>query len=919
MGVFRSAHPPLTRLEIDSTSDGTQGHQTEFSTLPFYDTYLHSPPELPYNCADEVCVTLSGDSRNAIHVDSLNTGSLVSASVNSPSSGLSTSQKSATLESTSSSIGNNLHLKNQNPTPKKHSAILRPFLRKKTKRSTSSSATESRSSERCEAVSQFSGGSVMKRSASPTLPEGATQPKAEPPACNGQPVQQRTVHNCSLSSHCANQLEASVEGNSENMEGDRNNKNISNGSGIHPCRTNSAQENATKERVAVLDFGAQFGKVIDRRIREKNVMSEMLPLSVKAADLVKKGCYKAIVVSGGPNSVYAANAPQFDPDIFTCGLPVLGICYGFQLMNKTFGGNVTKEQVREDGQTEVEVDTSCRLFSGLTAKQKVLLTHGDSVIDRTVAPGFSVVAKSGNFVAGIADETRKLYGVQFHPEVDLTMSGKEMFHNFLFDVAGCSGDYTMCNREQMCIEEIRSVVGDKKVLVMVSGGVDSTVCAALLCKALGKDKVTAIHIDNGFMRYKESDRVIEALNKLNLNVKRCNAYHAFINGRVEINNVKSLPLMRVTQPEIKRKIIGDTFMRVKDSVMDELKLDKDIFLAQGTLRPDLIESASSIASGHADTIKTHHNDTALVRELRDLGKVVEPLKDFHKDEVRELGESLGLPKSIVQRHPFPGPGLAIRIICAEQPYINNIDLFLNIQHHLNLIANLAHCEEDSEAYMLLSRNLSVTEMRALCDHDYEIATTLLPIQTVGVQGDKRSYSYVAALSTGERPIPWKTLERLARVIPRLFHDINRVVYVFGDPVEFPVSDVTRTYLNDFIISKLQWADRIANEVLDGLDEDHKRDPSLEVCTDRIQQMPVVMVPIHFDRDPTERRISTLRSFVLRPFITNDFMTGVAALPGRDIPEKTVLEMARRIERRVPMTSRVMIDLTSKPPGTTEWE
>uniref|UniRef100_A0A0M3I475 GMP_synt_C domain-containing protein n=1 Tax=Ascaris lumbricoides TaxID=6252 RepID=A0A0M3I475_ASCLU len=337
------------------------------------------------------------------------------------------------------------------------------------------------------------------------------------------------------------------------------------------------------------------------------------------------------------------------------------------------------------------------------------------------------------------------------------------------------------------------------------------------------------------------------------------------------------------------------------------------------------------------------------------------------------------------RHPFPGPGLAIRVICAEQPYICDLDVFLATQQNLSLIANLAHCDDEvgcfkissniveslswiggemicialmspiqseeylsvaqnlsaaelhalcdhdheiattllpiqtSEEYLSVAQNLSAAELHALCDHDHEIATTLLPIQTVGVQGDCRSYSYVAALSTSERPIPWTTLERLARIIPRLLHNINRVVYVFGEAVEYPVSDITCTYLNDFNLSYLRWADRLANDVLLGLDEDQRRDPSLEVCINRIQQMPVVMVPIHFDRDPVERKVSTLRSYVLRPFITNDFMTGVAALPGRDIPEKSILEMVRRISNQVPLTSRVMIDLTSKPPGTTEWE
>ncbi|EJW81164.1 hypothetical protein WUBG_07927, partial [Wuchereria bancrofti] len=457
---------------------------------------------------------------------------------------------------------------------------------------------------------------------------------------------------------------------------------------------NTKLENAYKGGVAILDFGAQFGKVIDRRVREQNVFSEILPFNTKAADMVEKGCYKAIILSGGPNSVNSCNAPEFDPSILTCGIPVLGICYGFQLINKAFGGCVSKKSVREDGQLEIEVDTTCPLFKGLATRQKVLLTHGDSVTERTVANDFKVVGRSGNFIAAIADERRKLYGVQFHPEVDLSVCGKKILHNFLFGIAGVVDGFTIDNREQKCIQEIRSVVVDKKVLVMVSGGVDSTVCAALLHKALGSDRVIAIHIDNGFMRSNESDQVVELLNELNLKVRKYNAFYAFMNGRIQIGNELSTPLMRTIQPELKRKIIGDTFMRVKDKIMDELKLDKDIFLAQGTLRPDLIESASHLASSHADVIKTHHNDSALVRELRDLGKVLEPLKDFHKDEVRELGISLGLPEHIVHRHPFPGPGLAIRIVCAERPLISDFDLFVTTQHHLHLIANLSLCDKD---------------------------------------------------------------------------------------------------------------------------------------------------------------------------------------------------------------------------------
>ncbi|CAG9532749.1 unnamed protein product [Cercopithifilaria johnstoni] len=881
-----------------------------------------------------------------------NTGSSLSSSFdpNNSTNPVSDSphNKSDTLDSTKSSDSSSLS-RTLPKLSKKQASILRPFLRKERKRTSSPGNSSGSGSDHREA-NRSSEGEAMKRTASPTLPDGATQAKYEPPTCSGEIdvsgsfnavntiagtdllklQEEKALENTPLrrtiplskesGTLCSTDASVSMEVQPVDCTNGKKATDIPNGITTAATRLNNAKlENAYKGGVAILDFGAQFGKVIDRRVREQNVFSEILPFNTKAADVIEKGCYKAIILSGGPNSVNSFNAPEFDPAILTCGIPVLGICYGFQLINKAFGGYVSKKSIREDGQLEINVDTNCPLFKGLATCQKVLLTHGDSVTERTVANDFKIVGRSGNFVAAIANERRKLYGVQFHPEVDLSTCGREILHNFLFGIAGVTGGFTIDNREQKCIQEIRSIVVDKKVLVMVSGGVDSTVCAALLHKALGSDRVIPIHIDNGFMRSNESDRVVESLNKLNLKVRRYNAFYAFMNGRISVGNELSAPLMRTVQPEIKRKIIGDTFMRVKDKIMDELKLDKDVFLAQGTLRPDLIESASHLASSQADVIKTHHNDSALVRELRDSGKVLEPLKDFHKDEVRELGISLGLPEHIVHRHPFPGPGLAIRIVCAERPLITDFDLFVTTQHHLHLIANLALCDRDSEEFDTITQHLSEADLKALSDHDFEIATTLLPVQSVGVQGDGRSYAYAAALSTNERPIPWKLLERLTHIIPRLLHNINRVLYVFGNAVDYPVNDVTRTYLNGFTIGLVKWADRIAYDVLCGLDENGKRDYALEVCLQRIQQMPVVMVPVHFDRDPLERKASMLRSFVLRPFITNDFMTGVAALPGKDIPEQNILEVVRRITERVPLTSRVMIDLTSKPPGTTEWE
>ncbi|KAK6034701.1 GMP synthase domain protein [Cooperia oncophora] len=396
----------------------------------------------------------------------------------------------------------------------------------------------------------------------------------------------------------------------------------------------------------------------------------------------------------------------------------------------------------------------------------------------------------------------------------------------------------MANREHMCVEEIRKTVGDKKVLVLVSGGVDSSVCAALLSRALGPDRITAIHIDNGFMRKDESDHVVESLKEIDLPVHREYAGLKFMVATSSGKAGEGEPLDRTVDPELKRQIIGNTFIRVKDRVMEELKLDKeDYFLAQGTLRPDLIESASEIASGHADIIKTHHNDTALVRELRASGRVIEPLRDFHKDEVRELGRSLGLPDQLVNRQPFPGPGLAIRIICAQKPHICND--FGTTHQCLNVLTNLRRqpataLEVEYREKMLAA--MSGWEISELMTQSFVMNATLLPIKSVGVQGDSRSYSYVAALSSAQQPIPWQLLACYANIIPKLLHNINRVVYVFGAPINYPVTTITPTYLNAFTVKILQEADHLATEALHGRRIDGSRDPDLEDLSKKVQQV-----------------------------------------------------------------------------------
>ena len=501
--------------------------------------------------------------------------------------------------------------------------------------------------------------------------------------------------------------------------------------------------------VAILDFGSQYTHLIARRVRELKVYSEIVPFNIKAKNLVKRNP-KAIILSGGPASVTAKKSPICDKGIFELGIPVLGICYGAQLMSKVFGGKVIGAKKREYGKAEFRPKTSRNLFKGINKSQSVWMSHGDRI--KKLPRGFKVIGTTSNSpVAAMADEKKKFYGLQFHPEVVHTPNGKTIIKNFVKDIAKCKSSWSMQSFVKETIKKIREDVGKDKVLCGMSGGVDSSVLALLLHKAIGKNLIS-IFIDHGLGRKDEAKQVEKRFKKYyKLNLKVVNAQNDFLKA-----------LKNVTDPEKKRKIIGKTFIKIFERETNALggtgKLGKIKYLAQGTLYPDVIESISP-TGGPSVTIKSHHNVGGLPKRLN--FKLVEPLRDLFKDEVRLVGKELKMPDEIIYRQPFPGPGLAVRIVGA---------------------VTKERCNILREADWILNDEIKKAGFyRKL----WQSFCVYLPVKSVGVMGDERTYEDAIAIravvsedamTANWAHLPYSLLEKISNKIINEVKGINRVVY-----------------------------------------------------------------------------------------------------------------------------------------------
>ncbi|CAG7648913.1 GMP synthase [glutamine-hydrolyzing] [Paenibacillus solanacearum] len=494
------------------------------------------------------------------------------------------------------------------------------------------------------------------------------------------------------------------------------------------------------EIIVVLDFGGQYNQLIARRIRDLGVYSELLPFNTPA-EKIKALQPKGIIFSGGPASVYGENSPLVDPAVYDIGVPIFGICYGMQMMAHQLEGKVERASKREYGKAEVDFADACGLVHGLDKKQTVWMSHSDLVVQPPA--GFVVDASTEHApIAAMSHPERRMFAVQFHPEVRHSVYGNEMIRNFLYQVCGCEGTWSMTTFIEDTVRDIRNQVGDKKVLCALSGGVDSSVVAMLIHKAIG-DQLTCMFIDHGLLRKGEAESVMETfVGKFDMKVVKIDARERFL-GK----------LTGVDDPEQKRKIIGNEFIRVFEE--ESAQFDDFAFLAQGTLYTDIVESGTATAQ----TIKSHHNVGGLPEDMK--FELVEPLKALFKDEVRKVGEECGLPAAIVWRQPFPGPGLAIRVLGEVT------------EEKLEIVRESDAILRDEIAKAGLDREI------------WQYFTALPNMKSVGVMGDARTYSYtvgiravtsIDGMTADWARIPWDVLEKISVRIVNEVDNVNRVVY-----------------------------------------------------------------------------------------------------------------------------------------------
>jgi GMP synthase (glutamine-hydrolysing) len=577
-------------------------------------------------------------------------------------------------------------------------------------------------------------------------------------------------------------------------------------------------------QIVVLDAGGQYCHLIARKVRDLGVYSEVRPSETPAADLAGA---RGLIVSGGPNSVYDPTSPTVDPAIFHGGARVLGICYGQQLMAHLLGGTVQLGNKGEYGLATFDLFSNgngspSALFDGISGSQQIWMSHRDLV--SAAPPGFSVLGSTATCaIAAIEAPARGLYAVQFHPEVAHTVRGREILSNFLFGICGCARDWDPRNRVPQIEDEIRGCVGDRNVFFFVSGGVDSTVACALCQRALGADRVRGVYVDTGFMREGETESM-----RLVPGISVESAEAQFLDA-----------LTGVRDPERKRHIIGEEFVRVQDCILEARDLlDGGWILGQGTIYPDTIESGGT---EKAAVIKTHHNRVPGIQRLIDAGRIVEPLRSYYKDEVREIGRELGLPAEILDRHPFPGPGLAIRCLCSE------VD---------------AGIQAVAEGF-------------------------ILPVHSVGVQGDSRSYAPVLCIDALDHG-------RATELINRIF-EVNRVIGCVR--VAAPLAEM-RVHVSDLTparLARLRHADAIVRRLSHAYGFDR-----------RVWQFPVVLIPFGSAAAPD--------SVVLRPIDSVDGMTAQSVAMPDGLLDSISTELLS-----VPGISGVFYDLTHKPPATIEWE